>query len=103
LAFVKDFEVAITLAAAAVFPLIVVGITIRQAKRRMPKSYRIEIIDFDGKPAYIDGLRHAFSTYDAAESHAKFYQKTYERQYGFKMIGSNKSLDKLRSNADKEF
>lgn len=100
LAFIKEFEVAITLAAAAVFLLIVVGITIRHAKRTMPKSYRIEIIDLAGKPACIDGLRHAFSTYDAAESYARFYQKTYERQYRFKVIGSNKSVDKLRSNAD---
>jgi hypothetical protein len=99
LAFAKGFEVAIAFTAAAVFLLIAVGITIRQAKRRMPKSYRMEIIDLDGKRTSIDGLRYTFSTYDAAESYAKFYQKTYERQYRFKVVGSSKSLSKVRRNA----
>jgi hypothetical protein len=57
----------------------------------MPKSYRIEIIDLDEKRTATDGLRHAFSTYDAAESYAKFYRKTCEHQCRFKVVRSKKS------------
>lgn len=87
LTFVRGFEAAIVLMAAVIFLLIAVGITIRQV-RKLPKSYSIEIFDLDGRHATIDGLRQTFSTYDAAESYARFYQQTYDRQYTFKVVGS---------------
>ena len=87
LAFVRSFEAAIVLIAAAVFLLIAVGIMIREAKR-LPISYSIESRDLDGKPTSIDGLRHSCSTYDVAESYARYYRKLYERQYTFKISGS---------------
>ena len=94
-AFVKGFEVAITLAVAVIFLLIAVGVAIRQAKR-LPKSYVIEIVDLDGRRASVDGLRQTFSTYDAAESYARFYQQTYDRQYRFKVVGRSKSLTEIQ-------
>ena len=99
LAFAKGFELAITLTTAAIFLLIAVGVAIRQAKR-LPKSYVIEIIDVDGRRALVDGLRRTFSTYDAAESYARLYQQTYDRQYRFKVVGSSKSLTKIQEDND---
>jgi hypothetical protein len=96
LTFAKGFEVAITLSAAILFLLIAVGVAIRQAKR-LPRSYLIEIIDLDGRLASVDGLRQTFSTYDAAESYARFYQKMYERQYRFKVVGNLQSSTQVRS------
>jgi len=95
LAFVKGFEIAIFVIVAAVFVLIAVGVSIRQA-RLLPKSYVIEIADLDGMQVSIDGLRQTFSTYEAAESYARFYRKMYEHQYRFKVIGSGE-----RANYDK--
>ncbi len=90
LAFVKGFEVAIFLMAAVMFLLIVVGVTIRQA-RRLPKSYAIEIIDLDGRQESIDGIRQMFSTYEAAESYARVYRQSYGHQYRFRVIGLKES------------
>lgn len=92
LAFVKGFEIAVFLIVAVIFVLITVGVTIRQA-RRMPKSYFINIVDLDGIQVSIDGLRQTFSTYEAAESYARYYRKTYEQQYRFKVIGSSERID----------
>jgi len=91
LAFVRGFEVAIFLMAAVIFLLVAVGITIRQV-RRLPKSYSIEILDLDGRRSSIDGIRQTFSTYDAAESYARYYRQTYDQQYTFKVIGSSESV-----------
>lgn len=90
LALVRGFEVAIFLMAAVIFLLVAVGITIRQV-RRLPKSYSIEILDLDGRRSSIDGIRQTFSTYDAAESYARYYRQTYDQQYTFKVIGSSES------------
>lgn len=90
LAFVRGFEVAIFLMAAVIFLLVSVGITIRQV-RRLPKSYSIEILDLDGMRSSIDGIRQTFSTYDAAESYARYYRQTYDQQYTFKVVGSSES------------
>ena len=91
LAFVRGFEVAIFLMAAVIFLLVAVGMTIRQV-RRLPKSYSIEILDLDGRRSSIDGIRQTFSTYDAAESYARYYRQTYDQQYTFKVIGSSESV-----------
>jgi hypothetical protein len=87
LTFVRGFEIAIVTMAAAIFLFIAVGITLRQV-RRLPKSYTIDIRDLDGRQARIDGLRQEFSTYDAAESYARYYRQTYDRQYTFKVVGN---------------
>ncbi len=86
-AFIKGFEIAIFMTVAVFFLFITVAIAIRQV-RRLPKSYFIEVADLDGRKTTIDGLRQIFSTYEAAESYARFYRKMYDRQYTFKVIGS---------------
>ena len=93
LAFVKGFEVAIFLIVAVMFVFIAVGVTIRQA-RRLPKSYNIEIFDLDGRQASVEGLRQAFSTYEAAESYARLYRNNYDHQYRFKVIGHKEEMAK---------
>lgn len=98
LAFVRGFEVAIFLTATVIFVLIAMGIAIRRA-RRLPKSYVIEIIDLDGRPALVEGLRQTFLTYEAAESYARLYRKTFERQYRFKVVGSKEALRAPKSAA----
>jgi hypothetical protein len=87
LKFARGFEVGIVLMAAMIFLLITVGVTIREVKR-LPKSYSIQILDLDGRRASIEGLRHTFSTYDVADSYARYYRQLYERQYTFKVVGS---------------
>ena len=86
LAFIKGFEIAIFMTIAIIFLLITVAMAIRQLKR-LPKSYLIEIVDLDGRKTTVDDLRQIFSTYEAAESYARFYRKMYDRQYTFKVIG----------------
>ena len=86
LSIVKGFEVAVFLAVAVVFMFIAVGVTIRQT-RRLPNSYVIEVSDLDDRQTTIDGLRQTFSTYEGAESFARFYRQTYIHQYSFKVIG----------------
>ena len=93
LAFVKGFEVAIFLIVAVMFVFIAVGVTIRQA-RRLPKSYDIQILDLDGRQASVEGLRQAFSTYEAAESYARLYRNNYDHQYRFKVIGHKEEMAK---------
>lgn len=86
LIFVRGFEFAIILIAAVIFLLIVVSIVLRRA-RKLPHTYEIQIFDLDGREVTIHGLRQVFCTYDAAESFARQYQKTYVNQYRFKVIG----------------
>ena len=93
-AFIKGFEIAIFMTVAVIFLLITLGIAIRQLKR-LPKSYFIVVFDIDGRKTTVDGLRQIFSTYEAAESYARFYRKMYDSQYTFKVIGS-----KERANYD---
>jgi len=91
MAFVRGFEFAIFLIVTLIFVLIAVRITIRHL-RQLPKSYVIEIIDLDGRPVSIDGLRQIFSTYEAAESYARVYRKNYDHQYRFKVIGNKEEV-----------
>ena len=91
-AFIKGFEVAIFMTIAIIILLIAVGTALRQLKR-LPKSYFIEITDLTGRKAKVEGLRQIFSTYEAAESYARFYGKLYERQYTFKVVGSRERTD----------
>ena len=86
LAFIKGFEIAIFMTIAIIFLLITVAMAIRQLKR-LPKFYLIEVVDLDGRKTTVDDLRQIFSTYEAAESYARFYRKLYDRQYIFKVIG----------------
>ena len=86
LAFIKGFEIAIFMTIAIIFLLITVAMAIRQLKR-LPKSYFMEVVDLDGRKTTVDDLRQIFSTYEAAESYARFYRKMYDRQYTFKVIG----------------
>ena len=84
--FVRGFEVAIFVGCAMVFLLIAVGVMLRTAKR-LPAAYKVKVIDLDGNPVKVDGLRNDFSTYDAAESYARFYAASYVGQYRFKVVG----------------
>lgn len=86
-AFIKGFEIAIFMTVAVIFLLITVAIALRQLKR-LPKSYFIEVTDLDGRKTTVDGLREVFSTFEAAESYARFYGTMYNHQYTFKVIGS---------------
>jgi len=84
--FVRGIEGAIFLMAAIIFLLIAVSITLRRT-RRLPHTYEVRILDLDGREEIVDGLRQVFSTYDAAESFARQYRKTYVNQYRFKVVG----------------
>jgi hypothetical protein len=82
----KSFEYAIVFCCAVLFLLIMVFITLRQA-RKLPKSYIVEVVDLYGQKVKPDGLRLAFKTYDAAESYAQLYRDSYNGQYRFCVIG----------------
>ena len=82
----KSFEYAIVFCCAVLFLLIMVFITLRQA-RKLPKSYIVEVVDLYGQKVEPDGLRLAFTTYDAAESYAQLYRDSYNGQYRFCVIG----------------
>ncbi len=84
--FVKGFESAIIVISAILFLLISVAITLRNFKK-LPKCYVIEITDLYDKKTYIDSLRCVFTTYDAAESYARFYSEIYGKQYKFRVAG----------------
>jgi hypothetical protein len=86
-AFIKGFEFAIIMTITVIFLFITVAIAIRQLKR-LPRSYFIEVFDINGRRTTVDDLRQIFSTYEAAESYARFYRKMYDHQYTFKVIGS---------------
>lgn len=67
-----------------------VWITLRTARKQLPRTYEIRILDLDGREVEVDGLRQAFSTYAAAKSFAEQYGKTYVDQYRFRVIGKMK-------------
>ena len=84
--FVKGFESAIIFIAATLFLLICIAITLRNVKK-LPNYYVVEIFDLYGKKIFIDSLRQIFTTYDAAESYARFYHEIYREQYKFRVGG----------------
>ena len=51
------------------------------------KCYAIEIVDHYGNKTAVEGLRVIFTTYDAAESYARFYRDIYKDQYNFRVTG----------------
>ena len=55
--------------------------------RKLPKYYAIEIVDQYGNKTAVEGLRVIFTTYDAAESYARFYRDIYKDQYTFRVTG----------------
>ena len=91
-AFIKGFEIAILMTVAVIFLFVTVAIAIRQLKK-LPRSYFIEVLDLDGRKTAVDDLRQIFSTYEAAESYARFYSKMYGHQYTFKVIGSRERIN----------
>src|SRR5918911_1570458 len=95
LAFTRGFEFAIIFIAAALFFAISVFVLLKQAKK-LPKSYAIEIVDLYGENVSIDGVRQIFSTYDAAESYARFYRDKFP-QYKFKVVGLTKRVSATTS------
>jgi len=84
--FVKGFEMAIIVIAVISFLLFNLFLTIKYL-RKLPKYYAIEIVDTYGNKAAVEGLRVLFTTYDAAESYARFYQDIYKDQYKFRVTG----------------
>jgi hypothetical protein len=95
LAFTRGFEFAIIFIAAALFLATSVFVLLKQAKK-LPKSYAIEIVDLYGENVSIDGVRQIFSTYDAAESYARFYRDKFP-QYKFKVVGLTKRVSATTS------
>ena len=84
--FAKGVEFVIVLGLAVAFFLLSILIALRQAKQ-LPTSYSIEVTDVYGQKIAMDGLRLGFRTYSAAESYARLYRETYDRQYQFKVLG----------------
>jgi hypothetical protein len=93
LAFARSIEFAVVVIVGVSFLFLAIGAMLRRAKR-LPKSYIIEITDLDGRYDSSHGLRQVFTTFDAAESYARFYRQMYGHQYRFKVVGSNKSFSK---------
>src|SRR5687768_10841965 len=96
---VRSFEVAIFVGAAIVFLLMAVAILLRKAKR-LPPAYELKVTDLDGNQVRVDGLRNRFSTYDAAESYARFYTASYAGQYHFKVVGLSRKVSAASHAAD---
>jgi hypothetical protein len=84
--FAKGFELAIIVITVISFLLFNLFLTIRYLKK-LPKYYVIEIVDAYGNKTAVEGLRLIFTTYDAAESYARFYQDIYNDQYKFRVTG----------------
>jgi hypothetical protein len=84
--FAKGFEFAIIIIAAILFLLFNVFLIIKHLKK-LPKYYVIEIVDIYGNKTTVESLRLIFTTYDAAESYARFYQDIYKEQYKFRVTG----------------
>ena len=95
LAFTRGFEFGVIFIAAALFLAISVFVLLKQAKK-LPKSYAIEIVDLCGKKVSIDGVRQIFSTYDAAESYARFYRDHFP-QYKFTVVGVTQNASAITS------
>jgi len=87
--FVKGFESVIIVIAIISFLMYNVYLTLRYLKK-LPKYYIIQIVDPLGNKTTIEGLRLIFTTYDAAESYARFYQGIYKDQYKFRVTGLKK-------------
>jgi CBS domain containing-hemolysin-like protein len=84
--FAKGFELLIIVIAVISFLLFNLFLTMRHLKK-LPKYYAIEIVDSYGNKTAVEGLRVIFTTYDAAESYARFYQDIYKTQYKFRVTG----------------
>jgi hypothetical protein len=84
---VKGFEHIVVLIAAITFLLIIMLITIRQAKR-LPISYAILILDDHGEKIILPDLRLNFRKYEVAQ----FYRDMYEQRYKFRVIGIRKGI-----------
>jgi hypothetical protein len=82
----KGFELLIIVIAVMSFLLFNLFLTMRHLKK-LPKYYAIEIVDQYGNKTAVEGLRVIFTTYDAAESYARFYQDIYKHQYKFRVTG----------------
>jgi hypothetical protein len=83
--FARGFELGVLVLASIVFILIVGLVLLRQAKR-LPRSYKIEIIDVFGREDTNSGLRQHFQTYEAAESYAKEYRRI-DGKSRFRVVG----------------
>jgi hypothetical protein len=84
--FAKGFELLIIVIAVISFLLFNLFLTMRHLGK-LPKYYAIEIVDAYGNKTALEGLRVIFTTYDAAESYARFYQDIYKGQYKFRVTG----------------
>jgi CBS domain containing-hemolysin-like protein len=84
--FAKGFELVIIIIAVVSFLLFNLFLTMIHL-RKLPKYYAIEIVDAYGNETAVEGLRLIFTTYDAAESYAWFYQDIYKDQYKFRVTG----------------
>ena len=84
--FAKGFELLIIVIAVISFLLFNLFLTMRHLKK-LPKYYAIEIVDSYGNKTAVEGFRVIFTTYDAAESYARFYQDIYNAQYKFRVTG----------------
>jgi hypothetical protein len=82
----KWLDHAIIIIAAILFLLFNVFLIIKHLKK-LPKYYVIEIVDIYGNKTTVESLRLIFTTYDAAESYARFYQDIYKEQYKFRVTG----------------
>ncbi|MFL6470599.1 MAG: hypothetical protein ACJ71H_07090 [Nitrososphaeraceae archaeon] len=86
LSLAKGFELLIIIIAVVSFLLFNLFLTMIHL-RKLPKYYVIEIVDVYGNKTAVEGLRVIFTTYDAAESYARFYQDIYKDQYKFRVTG----------------
>jgi CBS domain containing-hemolysin-like protein len=82
----KGFELVIIVIAVISFLLFNLFLTMVHL-RKLPKYYAIQIVDAYGNKTAVKGLRVIFTTYDVAESYARFYQDIYKDQYKFRVTG----------------
>ena len=99
LIFVRGFEQALVMLTVIAFLLLMVYMMIKHVKR-LPKSYKIEIVDIFGKKTVIDGLRLQFSTFDVAKSYSEFYANLYGKRYLFRVVGRNRIVDPVNERND---
>ena len=86
LSLANGFELVIIITAVISFFLFNLFLTMSHL-RKLPKYYAIEIVDQYGNKTAVEGLRVIFTTYDAAESYARFYRDIYKDQYTFRVTG----------------
>ena len=82
----KGFELVIIITAVISFMLLNLFLTMSHL-RKLPKYYVIEIVDHYGNKTAVEGLRVIFTTYDAAESYARFYRDIFKGKYNFRVTG----------------